>query len=314
MEKKIISYGILGVMSVFTVILYMWDRLQDKERELVRVQGDVELLRSSYLDLSRNCASWITGDIVVRNFAGDTVELRSLASDGPRLGLYIAGNQCESCWKAALAYLERMMHDKEAGRKPFIVAGRYNPREYRLLRQQVEVSFPVYPVCGGEDMARIEAMGEPFYFVLQPDGSWSSVFFPDGLYEVLGDTYFTAVSQLMQSTGSRHPISRQDTDERKGLVLLNDKVNLGKVGLRKKQTAVFRIKNTGMEPCIIRDAHPLCNCLSLEKVPHVVAPGDTACFKVAFLSSRKGLVRRSVRFRIEGSSVIYMLRIEARVE
>lgn len=313
-KKGFVWLVALALVLVATGLIYMQDLVRSKEYELVRLRGDVELLRSAYLDLSGTHVVSQCTDIRVKDRAGDSLLLRSVASDGPRLGLYISRSQCEPCWEEALARLERLMREEKLAAAPFVLADSYNPREFKLLRQRHKSPVPFYSVGREFAIEHLTRPNSPFYFILYPDGTWSSVFYADGLYGLLGDDYFRMAASLCRHNAAPLPQAGVPAKKQAGLVLVNSSVDLGKVRLRKKYTAVFRVRNEGDKACVIQHAHPLCNCLSLEEVPHVVLPGDTASFKVAFLSTGKGFVRRSVQFRVKDNPATYLLSVQAQVE
>ncbi len=315
MKKKGVVWSVgLALVLVATGLIYVKDLLQSKEYELVKLRGDVELLRSAYLDLSGIHTVSSCAGIRVKDRVGDTLLLRSVASDGPRLGLYISRNQCEPCWEEALAHLEWLVREKKLTTSPFVLAESYNSRDFKLLHQRHKSSVPFYSIGKEFAVEHLTRANNPFFFILYPNGAWSSIFYVDGLYGLLGDDYFQMAANLCRHNVAPLPQAGQPAKKQAGLVLVNNSVDLGKVRLRKKYTAVFRVKNEGDQACIIQNTHPLCNCLSLEDVPHVVLPGDTASFKVAFLSTSKGFVRRSVQFRVKDHPATYLLSVQAQVE
>lgn len=312
MRKRTILFFVFFAILVFTGFSYYNDIRIKQEQELVKQKGDLEVLQNKllrHIDLIkiRLPLNLPLYDLQKHLF----LSLSEIANENSRIGLYIDRAQCESCWQDALAYLNKKTLQIKDMPTPFVLAGGYNVRELKLLSLRYKAAFPMYAIEKYPEMDYLTKSNYPFFFILSPDGIISSVFYPDGGYFQIGEMYFKTMAKKCQKD---KPVARTvSTVKIPGIELLNPIVDLGEVHMRKKKTAIFSVRNSGNKKCTIKDVRTQCNCTMLESTPKIILPGETAEFKINFLSANKGEVIRAVEFVTDQSTETYELKIKAKV-
>lgn len=68
---------------------------------------------------------------------------------------------------------------------------------------------------------------------------------------------------------------------------IDSALNKGTINEGEKLEIVYRFKNTGDKPLIIKDVRPSCGCTVAEKPEQPIAPGEEGSIKAAFDSHNK---------------------------
>lgn len=93
-----------------------------------------------------------------------------------------------------------------------------------------------------------------------------------------------------------------------------DSIVLGTVKYNEKRDIVFRIKNTGIEPLIIKNVEPSCGCTSANWDKHPVKPGNTTEISLTFEPNSLGRFVKSVNIFCNIPQQMHQVKIMGQVE
>jgi len=307
MKNKIIIGSVVFV-ALFVYFVHLNDIKMKQQSDLTELKTEHEQLTIEMLQHIKVLKENFNLQTSLYNpIKKDSMILANLIDKGARIGLFIDRFQCEDCWMRAVAFLKKETKNNHL-LKPFILASSYNQRNFFLLNQRYKMPFPVYLLDRPEEITFLLNENQPFYFVLNQDGTMNYIFYPEGLYEQIGEFYLKSVTQYCFQN-AKFPQNHYKSP----IALLNPSVDLGKISIRQKKEIIFNIKNTGTNKCSIKNVHPSCNCILLESAPDYILPQQTGKIKVAFLSVVKGQIEREMQFSIDQSQTVYHLKIKANV-
>ena len=297
-----ILFLLLFVIGAFTYFVYLNDLKRDAELKLSDMEDSYKMLQSHFLRQISQTEAYIKPDTPLFSPTENDSTLASLTLHGKRFCLYIERSQCEECWERALAYLEKETSNMNYRPSPIILASGYNRRDFLLMLERHHIKYPVYLLERPWEIEDFLSHNQPFYFILEKDGRMKSIFYPEGIYELMGERY------LRHITAYCFPDTK-DVHTNADIELLNPQVDLGKVPLRQKRIVELRIRNKGKQKCNIKNVIPTCNCVLVEGFPEAILPGETDTIRVSFLSTNKGAVEREVRVTVKGENTPYVFTI-----
>lgn len=305
MKRTIITFVFL-LIGAFTYFVYLNDMKRNAELNLSEKEDSLIIMRSHFLKQIELTEARVSPDGKFFSQTEADSTIRSLTLNGKRFGLFVERSQCEQCWERALAYLEKNVHDIKYMPEPIILVSGYNRRDFQLMLKRHHISFPVYLIDRPWEIENLLYSNQPFYFVLDKDGRMKYIFYPEGMYELMGRECLRHVTAYCfpEATGDN---SRSDIE------LVNPEVDLGTVSLRQKRTVELCIRNNGKNKRRIRNIIPSCNCLLVEDDPETILPGNVGTITVSFLSHNKGQVKREVQVSVEGEVHPYVFKLTGNV-
>lgn len=309
MKKQWIIGGCFLLVGIFTYFVYQNDIRMDQAVKLVELEAGQERLKQFMLQHIQSIEGHVDTNTRLHSLSHKESVLEDVVRDGARVGLYIDRLQCSDCWERALSYMKKVAPTIQHLPKPFVLVGGYNRRDFILLNQTHDIPFPVYLMEHSLPLKHLTSQNQPFYFVLEPGGRLSSVFYPEELYGMMGELYF----KTMAGACYREQGPEATVLEPEYIDLLDEEIDFGQISVRKKKKLTFRVKNTGKRKIEIKNVRTSCNCVLLEATPRYILPGETGLFKVIFLSSSKGYFVREVLFNTNQSNTVYKLRMKGRV-
>lgn len=312
MKKKtlLIAPAIVITALLFTALTYYSGRVSEYEIEHSRLTNSIVRLEDKLMKQVSAIRYKLPDSTWVYNRQKERVLLASVAETEPRLCLYADRFQCESCWQAELGSLA-FYHKKDSGLPaPALLAANYNIREVKLLAQRNNTDIPMYVTEEIPVLQHIARLRKPFFFVLEPGGVVSSVYFPDEQSITSDSTYFTTIARRYLKTVAP---TAQSTGKQKGFHIPEADIDLGDIGLRKKQEVVFCLVNDADTACDILDIRLSCSCMMLQSMPQRVLPGETGEIRVDIIQLSKGPFSRTIELRTSSSDAPYMLNIKGNV-
>lgn len=312
MKKKTLYIAPTIVLAalLFTLVNYYSGVVMEQEIQHSRLKNSIVRLEDKLMKQVSAIRYILPDSTWVYNVRKERVTLASVAETEPCLCLYADRFQCESCWQAELGSLA-YYHKKDSGLPdPVLVAANYNIREVKLLVQRNNTSIPMYITEEIPILQHIARLRNPFFFVLEPGGVVSSVYFPDEQSIESDSIYFTTIARQYRKISVT---TAQNTGRKKGFHILEMDVDLGDIGLRKKQEVVFSLVNDADTVCDILDIRLSCSCMMLQSMPRRVLPGETGEIRVNIIQLAKGPFSRTIELRTSSSDAPYILRIKGNV-
>ncbi len=312
MKKNSIITAFVVVMAavLFTLVTYYKGIINEHEIKHSKLANAIVRLEDKLLKQVSAIRYTLPDSTWVYNTRKERVRLASIAEEEPRIGLYIDRFQCESCWQAELGSLTYYLKKESELPEPIVLAANYNIREIKLLAQRNDTSIPMYIT---EEIAPLQHIGrvrKPFFFVLEPGGVIASVYYPDEQSVESDSIYFSTIARQYRKKAPK--TARQPAPE-KGFHILEEKINIGEIGLRKKKEVVFRLENNSDKPCDIYDIRMSCTCMMLKSMPQNILPGETGEIRVDFLSLSKGHFSRTIQLTTSYRETPYTLTIQGNV-
>lgn len=311
MKRRITTFAAVIVFLsavLFTAITYYTDIVNEQDIEISKLTNTAVRLEDKLMKQVEAIRYKLPDSTRVCNSQKEKVNLISLVEDGPRIGLYIDRLQCEPCWQAELNGLAYYLQKTEGLPQPFVLAANYNVREVKLLAQRNATDIPMYITDELEALNHISKLRKPFFFVLEPDGTVASVYYPDEQSIASDSIYFNTIARKYRKT-AKPVATHQEQNGQQSLHILKEKIDIGEVGMRKKKEVVFQLANEGKEACDIYDIRMSCTCLMLKSMPQVILPGETGEIRVNFLSTSKGRFSRTLQLTTSTRNLPYTLTI-----
>ncbi len=300
--------GILAIIliGIFTYFVYLNDQKRDAEMKLSEKEDTLSIIKSHLLQQIGFTEAVINPETSLYSQVGNDSTIASLTTKGKRFCLYIERSQCEDCWERALAFLERSDSVIKYLPAPIIIASGYNRRDFLLMLERHTIKYPVYLIDRPWEIDNLLCRNQPFYFILEKGGRMTSIFYPEGMYELMGDVYLRHVAKYC------FPDSIEK-NAKADIEILNPEIDLGTVSLRQKCIVELGLRNRGKNKCRIKNVMPTCNCLLVERVPEAILPGEVEMIKVTFLSNNKGTIKREVQVSMEGEEHPYVFKLTGNV-
>lgn len=295
---------------LFTSVTYYSGRVSEYEIEQSRLRNSVVRLEDKLMKQIGAIRYKLPDSIRVYDVQKERVLLSSIADAGPRMCLYADRLQCESCWQAEMSGLAYYRKKESGLPAPVVLAANYNIREVKLLAQRNNTDIPMYVTEEIPVLQHIARLRKPFFFVLEPGGVVSSVYFPDEQFIESDSLYFRTIARQYLKTVAP---TAQGTGRQKGFHIPETDIDLGDIGLRKKQEVVFSLVNDADTACDMLDIRLSCSCMMLQSMPQRVLPGETGEIKVDIIQLSKGPFSRTIELRTSSSDVPYMLSIKGNV-
>lgn len=293
MGKKVLTHFILAVLVLLCVsATYMNYRHNEKlaRREL---QEKVRWMRLQDA-VSRHDIS----DIQVATSDKDTMALATLAQDGRRIGIYAHRAHCSDCWKVIAMNVRNICKAYHIA-EPFIMADSFRPIDVRVMEREDSLEVPFYAIlqdCEDSYIRQLSMEGKPFVFLLNPDGTVSSVMYYNDVIVPVMKEYFKTLSADSLHTGK--------------VTITPSRIRLGKVPHRRDFNLHFSIKNDSAQSCKIRKVVPSCTCMQIGEVPGSVAPGKSADIHMVFTSDMLGAFERELEIYVDSREEPYVVTIE----
>ena len=294
MKKKIILISIFYLVTIFTVVMYYNDQERERRLEFEKMEANHNTLKNKMIQHLDRIRVQLPEAFVLQDIHKDTISLPELTKEGARIGLYLDNRQCTPCRTDALDYLKFIVSKIPGIQKPVVFVGGFNLREFRLFNEEQESGFPCYMMQWMSQLEFLTQNNTPFFFVLQRDGTISSILYTNNsTNDLIGSLYFSVMAKKCYENSD----SQIKLEE--GLLIENPVVDLGDIKLRETYAVHFRVKNNSTKKCNIQDVVPLCNCIMPDSVPQIILPGETGIFKIKFLSNTKGEITRSLSVKTD---------------
>lgn len=310
MKKNSLFIAFVAVLAalLFTLVTYYNGIINEHEIQHSKQTNSIVRLEDKLMKQVSAIRYTLPDSTWVYNKRKERIRLASIAEEEPRIGLYIDRYQCESCWQAELGSLTHYLKKETDLPAPIILAANYNIREIKLLAQRNNTSVPMYIT---EEIAALQHIGrvrKPFFFILEPGGVIASVYYPDEQSVESDSIYFSTIArQYRKKAIARHPATK------KGFHILQERIDIGTIGLRKKKEVVFKLENNSDKPCDIHDIRMSCTCMMLKTMPQRILPGETGEIRIDILSLSKGPFNRTLQLTTSCSEEPYILAIQGNV-
>ena len=213
MNKKSLFVSLVIVLAalLFTAVTYYNGVVNEYEMQHSRMTNSIVRLEDKLMKQVGAIRYRLPDSTWVYNAQKERVLLASAAETEPCLCLYADRFQCESCWQAELASLVYYRKKYSGLPDSILLAANYNIREVKLLAQRNNSTVPLYVTEAIPVLQHIARLRKPFFFVLEPGGVVSSVYFPDEQSIESDSIYFTTIArkylktdaQTAQTTGTQ---------------------------------------------------------------------------------------------------------------
>lgn len=280
--KRLILIFFLFIVVLFTVIVFYNNKLMAFNND----RRDIVVLKDHFLNQINQMKLNINDSISFRDTSGNKIGLSQI-TNGTRLGIYMDTYGCDMCSKEAIEYVRKKIGISPTIPAPFIIANsnNSNPRDLKLFSRKIP--FPLYSIDVRLDknMMYLSELHKPFYFLLETNGTMSSVFFAqEDINLVFRDDYFAKILNKISIK-----------DAAKSLNIVPKDMDLGEIKIRKKYNITFTIENNTTTNCWITSIKSYCGCItSHKKDNYAIAPGKVDTVTASIVLTDEGQFSRQI--------------------
>ena len=285
--KKIFAIAIISLMGY---IIYKNQGLEEKNN-CEKIDMTVE-----WLKIQASVIGSTADSLEVQDTSGSIMSLTEIINDERKIGIFVNKNHCSDCWKEAAKNLIKATYTSGIG-KPFILGDEFRESEVRFLAHEEFPGVPIYRIqkCNSFALSRFMQLKRPFFFLLDVDGTISSIFFYEGIMMPVFYKYFCIASVANKAS---------DT-----LEIPHPMINLGNVSYRCVIPLRYELVNNSKSKCQIVRIVPSCECLKVKDIPKILEPGNSIYIRLELTVELQGKFERNIEVYTDNRREPYVLSV-----
>lgn len=291
-KQSLIWTSILVSILTFTLLLVAYNYKQQLEVETNKNNNSQLKIIKNYIHNTERVKIPIDSEWTLCDSKMSHHALDEILGEASSLCLLIDKSQCEVCWKKALVFLKD--NTKKLSLHPVILFSGYLPKDF--ARICTDIPFPCYLIVSTTKLDNFFQTSEPMYFVLSPTKDIHFVFYPDGMYDTMGNHYLSTIASYIKNNKS-YSSTNMVTAE-------NPQIEIKKSPLRKKLTVKLYLQNRGNKTVNIQRVLPSCDCMLIENYPNTISARDKTSIDVSIVPDKKGWMQRSVTIILDNKQTI----------
>lgn len=291
-KQSLIWTSILVSILTFTLLLIAYNYKQQLGVETIKSNNFQQKVIKHYIHNTERIRIPIDSEWALYDSKMSHHTLEDILVDKSLLCLLIDKSQCEVCWKKALAFLKD--NAKNYSLHPVILFSGYLPKDF--TRICTDIPFPYYLIVSTTTLDNFFQTSEPMYFVLNPTKDIHFVFYPDGMYDTMGNHYLSTVASYIKNNKSS-PSTNMVTAE-------NPQIEIKRSPLRKKLTVKLYLQNRGNKSVNIQKVLPSCDCMLIENYTNTISARGKTSIDVSIVPDKKGWMQRSVTIILDNKQTI----------
>lgn len=184
----------IAVCFSISIVLY---KIQKRKEQVITersktVSDKLNNLQNKYFLEIHDNSHHINPDMRISNISEDTLLLKDIISENPKLIFYFSGLTCESCVEAELLRLKEKVKDIDS-ENIILLASYENIRSLFLLCKANGVNYPSYII--NEDSFGLNADKQqlPYYFIMMDDLWMKDLFVIDQNAPDITDKYLEII-------------------------------------------------------------------------------------------------------------------------
>jgi len=170
---------IITIVVCCAISIFLYKIQKQKEQVLIEksniASDKLNNLQYKYFLEFHDNSHQITPEMKISNISEDTLFLKDIISENPKLIFYFSGLTCESCVEAELLRLKEKVKDIDS-ENIILLAAYENIRSLYLLCRANEVNFPSYIIHEDSFGLNADKQQLPYYFIVMDD-LWMKDFF-----------------------------------------------------------------------------------------------------------------------------------------